>query len=334
MKNVCVVGLGSIGRRHSRLLAECGLEKLVGVDLRQDRRDQATNEIAFDLVTDNFTEVLETHHIDTVFITLPTAFHTNVAKEAAKKGCNLFIEKPLAASVDGLEEVRTIIKEKQLQSYIAYCYRFAPSVQRLKSIVDKGMIGKIYSARLHISTFLPDWHPWEDYRDFYMAKIEQGGGARLDESHGIDLLRWLFGEVESVFSFVETVSDLEISSDDLTVMNLKFESGLFAEAHFDLLGRSPRIGLELIGSDGTLLWDRIAGQISIFEAKSGEWECEDFGSGDFVKSYENQMAYVVDSFGGEHVPMCDFDDGLKTMYVLEAALQSSKSGELVKVPKL
>lgn len=334
MKNVCIVGLGSIGRRHSKLLAERALGKLIGVDLREDRREQAKNEIQFDLVADNFAEVIENHKVDTVFITLPTAFHTNIAKEAAKNGCNLFIEKPLAASIDGLEEVRAEIKRKKLKSYVAYCYRFAPSVQRLKAIFDSGSLGKIYSARLHISTYLPDWHPWEDYREFYMAKIEQGGGARLDESHGIDLLRWLFGEVESVFAFVETVSDLEISSDDLTIMSLKFKNGLFAEAHFDLLGRSPRIGLELIGSDGTLLWDRISGKIKTYNVKSAEWECEDFGSNDFVKSYDNQMAHLIDAFSGKHEPLCDFDDGLRTMHVLEAALKSSETGRLVQVQNL
>lgn len=334
MKNVCVVGLGSIGRRHSKLLATQGLGKLIGVDLREDRREQAQNEIKFDLVTDDFGEVIENYDVDTVFITLPTAFHTNIAKEAAKNGCNLFIEKPLAASIDGLEEVRAVIKKKKLKSYVAYCYRFAPSVQRLKAIVESGSLGKIYSARLHISTYLPDWHPWEDYREFYMAKIEQGGGARLDESHGIDLLRWLFGEVESVFAFVETVSDLEISSDDLTIMNLKFKNGLFAEAHFDLLGRSPRIGLELIGSDGTLLWDRISGKIETYSVKSAQWEFEEFGSNDFVKSYDNQMAHLIEAFSGKREPLCDFDDGLRTMHVLEAALKSSETGRLVKVQEL
>lgn len=331
MKNVCVVGLGSIGRRHATILKNSDLNCLFGVELREDRRQQAEKEIGFDAIFSSLNEPLQSHNIDTVFITLPTALHTEVAKEAASMGCNLFIEKPVAATMDGLREVEDIIIDKNLCTHVAYCYRFAPSVRRVKEIVDSDMLGKIYSARLHISTYLPDWHPWEDYRHFYMAKMEEGGGARLDESHGVDLLRWLLGEVEAVFAIVDTVSDLEISSDDLTIMNLKFSSGVIAEAHFDLLGRSPRIGIELIGSEGTLLWDRIAGRIDLFDPKSKEWKCEDFGAQDFVTCYDNQIAHVIDRFSEGKSTICDFSDGLKTMKVLEAALQSSIAGKIIQV---
>lgn len=329
MKNVCIVGLGSIGRRHIGVLKRLGVEHVVGVDLRQDRIAQANAETAVDVTSPDFTAVLNKENIDTVFVTLPTAYHTPVIKEAVNARCNLFIEKPVAATSDELDEILDQIRELGINSHVAYCYRYAPSVQRMHEIVRSGKLGKILSARLEISTYLPDWHPWEDYRDFYMSKIDQGGGARLDESHGIDLLRWMFGEVKSVSAMVGTVSELDITSDDLTIMHLKFKSGLVAEAHFDLLGRSPRIGLELIGANGTLLWDRISGKIEVFEPNSKEWSIEDFGTDDFVKSYDLQAKDVIERFRKNESSDCDFEDGLKTLKILEASLESSNSGRLI-----
>lgn len=332
MEKICVVGLGSIGRRHCKVLKSHGFNDIIGIDLREDRRMQALDETGIAEVSNNLNNILSTTERDTVFITLPTAFHTEILEQAVEHGCNLFIEKPVAATPDGLDEIAKNAKIKSLSSHVAYCYRYAPSVQRLKSIIDSSALGRILSVRLHISTYLPDWHPWEDYRDFYMAKLDQGGGARLDESHGIDLIRWLFGEIESVFAKVSTVSDLEITSDDLTVMILELKNKIIAEAHFDLLGRTPRIGLEVIGSEGTVLWDRISGKIEIYNISSNSWETEDFGSNDFLKSYDMQLEHVMECFAKNQSTPCDLEDGIKTMRVLDAALKASQQQKVITIP--
>ncbi len=331
MKSVLIVGLGSIGRRHAKILIEKGITNITGVDLRDDRIEQAKKEIGISKFEKNYVKALEGNNYDAVFITLPTAYHTPVIIEAAKRKSNLFIEKPVAADLKNIREALKVVENNKVLSYTAYCYRFAPSAIRVKQLVNDGRIGKILSSRIKISTYLPDWHPWEDYRDFYMSKIEQGGGARLDESHGVDLIRWIVGEIESVYSLVEKVSKLEITADDLTVMIFKFKNGSVGEAHFDLLGRTPRIDLELIGSLGTLLWDRITGEVSLYESSKGEWILENFGKEDFVKSYANQIDHVIESFDNNLSPECDLKDGIITLKVLEAALRSSESKKVINI---
>jgi predicted dehydrogenase len=329
MDSILIVGLGSIGRRHSRVFKAQGIARIAGADLRQDRLDQARNEVGLTELATDYRELLKKSRFDAVLITLPTAYHTPVIKAAAEAGCNVFIEKPVAAVQDGLDEVEKILTTKKLSSYVAYCYRFAPSAERVYEIVKSGRLGRILSARLEISTYLPDWHPWEDYRHFYMSHIKQGGGARLDESHGIDLLRWMFGDIKSVYSLVDKVSDLEIDSDDLTAMVLRFQSGVIAEAHFDLLGRVPRVGMELIGANGTLLWDRIAGKIDIYDSEDKKWVAEDFGKDDFVKSYDRQAAHFIACIRSGTTPRTTLADGRKTLAVLVAALESSNTGRVV-----
>lgn len=329
MESILIVGLGSIGRRHARVFKAAGIKNIAGVDLRRDRLDQAKDEVGLTDLGSDYAEMLANKSYDAVLVTLPTAYHTPIAQAAAEAGCHLFIEKPVAADQAGLDAVEKLVNDKKLTAYTAYCYRFAPSAERMKEIVDSGRLGRILCARLKISTYLPDWHPWEDYRSFYMAKLDQGGGARLDESHGVDLLRWMFGDVASVYALVGKVSDLEIEADDLASMILRFENGVIGEAHFDLLGRTPRVDAELIGAEGTLLWDRISGKIDVYDAATKTWDHEDFGPDSFVTCYDRQAEHFIECVRTSSTPRTTLADGRKTLRVLEAALESSSRGQLI-----
>lgn len=332
MRSILIVGLGSIGRRHARVFRAAGIEEISGADLRQDRLDQARNEVGLAELTRDYKELLARKHFDAVLVTLPTAYHTPVLRDAVAANTHVFVEKPVAHAPEGLAEIIEEAARRKLVAYTAYCYRFAPSTERMKAIVDSGRLGRVLCARLMISTYLPDWHPWEDYRSFYMARLDQGGGARLDESHGIDLLRWMFGDVAAVSALVSKVSDLEIQADDLTTMMLRFRNGVVGEAHFDLLGRTPRVGAELVGSEGTLLWDRISGKIDVFDVATKKWAHEDFGPQSFVTCYDRQAAHFIDCVRSGAAPRTTLADGCKTLDVLMAALRSSDEGRVVMLP--
>jgi predicted dehydrogenase len=321
--------MGSIGRRHARVFKAAGINDIAGADLRQDRLEQARNEIGLSELDTDFRSMLAKKRYDAVLVTLPSAFHTPVALAAAEAGSHLFIEKPVSDRQDGLDDVQRIASERNLLVYTAYCYRFAPSSERMKEVLDSGKLGRILCARLKISTYLPDWHPWEDYRKFYMAHLDQGGGARLDESHGIDLLRWMFDDVKSVYALVDKVSDLEINADDLTSMILRFNNGVVGEAHFDLLGRTPRIDAEIIGSEGTLVWDRIQSRVEVYDAKTKKWTIEDFGRDSFVTCYDRQAEHFLNCLRTGATPRTTLADGRKTLDVLIAALKSSQTGQVV-----
>jgi predicted dehydrogenase len=331
MTSLLVVGMGSIGRRHARVFKAAGVTNIAGADLRQDRLDQARQEIGLSELGTDYRAMMAKKRFDAVLVTLPSAYHTPVARAAAEAGSHLFIEKPVSDVQDGLDEVEKIATDKKLIAYTAYCYRFAPSSERMKQVIDSGVLGRILCVRLKISTYLPDWHPWEDYRKFYMAHLDQGGGARLDESHGIDLLRWMFGDIKSVYALVDKVSDLEINADDLTTMVLRFKNGIVGEAHFDLLGRTPRIDAEVIGSEGTLLWDRVASKVEVYDAKTKKWTIEDFGRDSFVACYDRQAEHFLDCIRNNKAPRTSLTDGRKTLDVLIAALKSSDTGQVVQL---
>ena len=165
-------------------------------------------------VEDDLEKVLEKFHPDIVLVTNPTARHLDVAIQAANSGCNLFIEKPISNSMDRVDELESALANGGGKLLIGYHFRYSPGLRFAKSLVDEGAIGRPIQARVYWGEYLPDWHPWEDYRDSYSARSELGGGVVLTLSHPFDYLRWLFGDVEEVLGTIGNSGSLELEVED------------------------------------------------------------------------------------------------------------------------
>ncbi len=325
MNTLLIIGCGSIGRRHAKVFSELGIENIYAVDINPERLEQIQKECDIKKIFKNIDEALN-EKIDCAIIATPPHIHTEISIKCAKSKIHLFIEKPLSVTKNGLMELNQICLDNNLTCYVSYCYRYIPSVVQLKKYIDSNKIGKVLSYRLWISSYLPDWHPWEDYRNFYMAFKEQGGGAIYDESHGIDLIRWLFGEIKTVQSNIGNVSDLEISSDDIALLLSDHENGIKGSCHFDLLGRTPQIGIEIIGEDGTIIWDRINPTIKIYSVSTKKWSEEFFEADDMVSSYTHQAQAFINNIKNGTELKNDLNSGIKTLEVILASIASSKDG--------
>ena len=328
MNKILIVGLGSIGRRHTDNFSK-HCKNIDIVDINPERIDQAKKEYNIHRAFTNYEEALEKNIYDFVAITTPPHLHLPIAKLSAQKNSHLFIEKPVGMNVDGWDEVAKLCEKNNLISYVAYCHRHINYSNRLKELIDSGIFGRIIHANMRWGSYLPDWHPWEDYRTFYMAKKEQGGGALLDESHGIDLARYILGDIKEVFAVVDTISDLEMTSDDVAFLTLKAESGVLIQINFDLVARAPRCNFEIVGTDGTIIWDRTNSRIEYYTSESEEWVVEDFKTEDTLQMYPNQAKYFIDCIKNNQKPNLDLYDGLKTQKVIDGAFQSSLTGKII-----
>ena len=264
--NLLTVGLGSIGRRHTKLFSKY-FKNVHIADINPDRLEEAKKTINVKKTFTDYKVAIQNEKYDVILITTPPHLHLEIAHAAIKNNIHLFIEKPLGMSSKGWQNIYNICKKKNIINYVAYCHRHINYTQKLKKILDNREIGKVLNANMRWGSYLPDWHPWEDYRSFYMAKKNQGGGALLDESHGIDLIRYLLGEVDNVFAKVDKISDLEISSDDHAFLTLKMKEKILVHINFDLISRFPRVNLEINGSEGSIIWDRVSHEIKIYKAK-------------------------------------------------------------------
>ena len=330
MKKILIVGLGSIGRRHAGQFIKF-FDKIDIVDINPERILQAKKEYKINQSFNDFEDALENNSYDAVAITTPPHFHLPIAKLAASKKTNIFIEKPLGMNTHGWEEVIDLSEKNDLVIYIAFCHRHINYSKRLKEIINSNLLGRTIHANMRWGSYLPDWHPWEDYRNFYMAKKEQGGGALMDESHGIDLVRYILGDVKEVFAIVDTISDLEINSDDAAFLTLRMKDDSLVHINFDLSARAPRVNFEIICSNGTVIWDRAEHKIKIFNSADDKWLIEKYNKNDMLKMYDKQAEHFIKCISKEETSEIDLNDAIKTQKVIDAAFKSSESGKLISI---
>ena len=184
---VLVVGLGSIGRRHAANLRTLGVTALAGYD-----PGASVPEVEGLRRVESLADGLAWGP-DAVLVATPTHLHIQTAAAAADRGCHVFIEKPLAATLEGIDVLRAAVRRGGLVTMVGCNMRFHPGPAEVKRLIDDGAVGTVIAARIQTGSYLPAWRPSTDYRGSYSAHADQGGGAILDCIHELDLARWYFG---------------------------------------------------------------------------------------------------------------------------------------------
>jgi len=167
-----IAGLGSIGRRHLHNLLH--LDEHDIVLLRTFKSTLPDDELLEFPVETDLDEALR-HNPDAVIIANPTAMHLNIAIPAAEAGCHILIEKPVSNSLKDIELLREAMEKSNARLLVGYHFRYHPHFQHTYALLREGAIGELLSARAHYGDYLPDWHPWEDYRTSYSVREELGG---------------------------------------------------------------------------------------------------------------------------------------------------------------
>ena len=265
-----ICGIGSIGQRHYKNLQSLGHELALfraGGGANAPFIDQflAEEKSAGRLVKAyyNFQEAIDDFRPDAVFITNPNSRHLEIALLAAKSGYNLFIEKPLSHTRDGLEELKTLADKKKLKIMIGYNLRWHPLLKKMKKIVVDGDIGKPISAHIEMGENIEDWHPWEDYRKAYAAYKNGGGGVVLCFSHDIDYLYWFFGMPEKIQVVGGKITPLGGDAEDMIKALLKYKNKFIVSIHLDYWQRPPKRFFEIIGTKGKITWDYYAQNLTL-----------------------------------------------------------------------
>lgn len=254
---ILIAGLGSIGRRHFRNLIALGETDLVL--LRTQRSTLPDEALAGYPVATDLDAALRVHRPEAVIVANPTTLHLDVAIPAAEAGCHIYLEKPIADSLERVPALEAALRRGGGQLLVGFQFRFHPALQKARALLESGAIGKALAAHVHWGEYLPDWHPWEDYRLGYSARADLGGGVVLTLTHPLDYLRYLLGEVTALWSFNGHISPLELDVEDVAEIGLQFASGALAGVHLNYVQRPAMHRLEIAGTGGTLHWDNIDG---------------------------------------------------------------------------
>ena len=324
-----IAGFGSIGRRHFTNLLSLGERDIIFYRTNKGTLDDQTLR---DYPVENELEAALDHQPDAVIVANPTALHLDVAIPAARAGCHILLEKPVTNSRDRLDEFTAAVRSGGGHVLVGYQYRFHPGLQKVKQELEAETIGQPVTVRAHWGEYLPGWHPWEDYQVGYSARKDLGGGVILTLSHPLDYLRWLLGEVASVWSFSGKLSELNIDVEDCAEIGLAFTNGVIGSIQLNYIQQPPAHRLEIVGSAGTLTWDYYASQTRSYQAHLGEWISHP-SAGGFQRNdlFLSEMRHFLQIIRGEAFPVCSLDDGIHALDLSLAAFQSQEQGRLIHV---
>jgi predicted dehydrogenase len=262
---ILIAGFGSAGRRHFRNLRSLGCESFVF--LRSGLGVVWDEEISEFPRTTNLEAALR-YRPKAAVIATPSAMHVEVALPLAEAGCDLYIEKPLGNSLKDIDRLMAIVRERRLVAMLGCQFRFHPLLTELRSMIERGRLGRIVGAEAQYCDHLPSWHPWEDHRTSYCARHDLGGGVILTLVHPMDYLYLLFGEWRRIQAMSSRVPALDTpAGEDWANMNIEFANGVLAQIHVDFLQRPAVHRLTVVGEAGRAVCDYSVGKLHAWPAR-------------------------------------------------------------------
>lgn len=297
-----VVGYGSIGARHARILTELGQRSSV----------VSSRAVDFPVLYTGLADAIIAERPDRVVIANATSQHHDTLCELARLGYegDVLVEKPL---FHGCLDLPT---HHFRQAFVAYNLRFHPVIRRLKSLLEGE---RILSVQAYAGQYLPEWRPPSDYRSSYSAAREQGGGALRDLSHELDCLIWLLGGWERVAAVGGHFGPLEISSDDVFSLMVVTPACPVVTVQVNYLDRAGRRFMIINTAGHTIEADLLKGTIIM------DRDMQIFST-ERDQSYRAMHEEFLSDSGET---LCTLAEGYETLRLIAAAELAAACGEWV-----
>jgi len=294
-----VIGYGSIGQRHIRVLTELGCKVAV-----VSRRP-----IEYSLCFPNVLEALINWHPNYVVIASRTREHYEDIQILIKNNFNglVLVEKPL------FERDIQIPENKFSRSAVAYNLRFHPLLQKLKGILASA--SRVVTVNIYVGSYLPDWRSHTDYRNSYSAHRQAGGGVLRDLSHELDYVLWLFGSWRRLTATGGKFSTLEIDSDDVYSILMETDRCPLVSINMNYLERVPRREIFVNTDNQTIHIDLCQNKMEIDENQE-------------VLTLERDATYRAEHqaiLDGKLATLCSLEEARETLLTIEASEQAAIS---------
>jgi len=336
-----IAGLGSIGRRHFRNLIALGEKDIVL--LRTRKATLPDDDLAGYPVEIDIHEALKRHEPDAVIVANPTALHLDIAIPAAEAGCAILLEKPVSDSLDRLDTLQQTAQKSGGRILVGFQFRHHPTLNKARELIQANAAGRVLTAHAHWGEYLPQWHPWEDYRASYAARADLGGGVLRTLTHPFDYLRYLIGDVESLWSFNSHISPLDLDVEDVAEIGLKFSNEAIGGVHLNYVQRPPRHTLEVVGTQGTLHWSNSDGLLQLQKFRAAFGSHSDSPPPPIIETFSppegfernqlfvSQTRHFFEVARRESEPVCRLEDGILALRLALAAKESHETGRVVSI---
>lgn len=340
---ILIVGLGAAGQRHAR-----NLRRLLGegvrliawrtvrtaplLDERMVVHPKTSVEAAYGIEPfDTLEDALE-ERPTAVFVCNPSSLHVPVAMAAADAGCHLFIEKPLSHTLQNVDELVERVARRQLVAAIGFQMRFHPCLTKLQTLLNEEVVGSPAAVFAEFSEYLPDWHPYEDYRQSYAARRELGGGVVLTQIHDLDYLQWLFGPPRRLVAMGGRFGALDVDVEDTASMLMECGRGarvVPVHVHQQFAGRRRVRCCRIACERGTLVADFLAPDVRVLDVSGREVACDSYEVFERNQLFLDELSHFLACVEGREEPRVSLREGAVSLRMALAALESIQTGRAV-----
>ncbi len=263
-----VIGLGSMGKRRIRCLKTLGVNDIVGVDLRCDRREETAQRYGIRTESE-LSKVWQGFLPDVAIISVPPKAHVSVMNACVDHSVPFFVE----ASVvdDGLSGVIERVKHKNLVAAPSSTLYFHPAIAEIFRLVRSKILGKISNVMLHSGQYLPDWHSYEPVSDYYVSDPATGGAREIvpfEMTWFIDLFGF---PLRVACQYRKTIEIVGAEGIDDTYNGILDYGTFLATVTVDVVSRRATRRLTINGEKGQLIWSWDDATIKVFDGVSAQW---------------------------------------------------------------
>lgn len=318
---VALVGLGTMGRNHARVLNSLPGIDLVGV---YDPLGDSTGTIKPNLMVESISKLIP-KNIDYCVIAVPTVKHEEVALELIDMNANILIEKPVSHSSSSAINIQAALANAHLVGAVGQIERYNPALAKARELIQAGVIGKIYE----VFTRRQGWHP---------TRIADVGVVKDLATHDIDLTSWITGKsYENVFALTSYRSGK--SHEDIVSITAMLEGGVIANHIIDWLSPNKIRETRILGEKGCLIADTLNIKLALYPNAL-------YNPNKFYGVVDGDITYYKldkkEPLVGEHEAFRDYilgnsnnvatiESGIEVLKVCEAVLKSASTGNSVRL---
>lgn len=317
--NIVVIGLGSMGKRRIRLIKEMYSDYFViGIDGREDRRIEATEK--FDIDTFPSIENID-RKIDCAFVCTSPLSHASIIKDCLMRKWHIFTELNLIDT--GYKENMRVAKENGCVLFLSSTFFYREEIKYIRSKITEN---KSWNYIYHIGQYLPDWHPWENYKDFFIGD-KRTNGCR--EIMAIEL-PWLiatFGYVVKSNVISDKITGLNIGFDDNYMIQLTHENGSKGTLIVDVVSPVAVRRLEVYTEGSYLSWSGIPESLYEFNPLSKKLipvslteqteHMKEYSSFVVENAYKNEIREFFDVVLNGKTPLYGFEQDQEILNLID-----------------
>lgn len=335
--NFAIVGCGHIAKKHAEAIQSIEGAKLVAVC------DKVATTMEYYVETygakpyQDLTELLADSTVDVINICTPSGYHAPITVEAAKAKKHVIVEKPIALTLEDTNLMIDVCKENNVKLAVVHPNRFRPAVQEFRKLMEEGRLGKLSHANATVRWNRNDAYyaqaPWRG------TKALDGGVLMNQAIHNVDLLVWLMGEVEEVYSMGATRLR-NIEAEDVSTGVVRFKNGALGvvEAAATIYPRNLEESLSIFGETGTVKIGGVnANQFTHLNVES----LDEVATNDIIEKVKADpigksghqciIEDMIEAIKHDRDPIVSGEEGKRALQFVLAFYESAETNQKVKI---